>query len=218
MDLHLRRQASGGGGSPLARLTWAHDRFTPTAMNVMTHRHACRFPRTCLAVIGCLAFNFHGGPPRVLGDESLRQRDPIVLAVKQTKPAIVNIHGEKTVTAEGTSAEPGDAGRRVNGMGTGVIIDSRGYVITNHHVVEGVKRISVTTADHDSYIAKLISHDPQTDLAIIKIDADEPLPVMAIGTSSDLMLGETVVAVGNASVMSTRSPRGSSVPCTARFR
>ncbi len=172
-------------------------------MNVMSHRHACRFPRTRLALIGCLVFSFHGGPACVRGDESQRvesqrQRAPIVLAVKQTKRAIVNIHGEKTVSAEGTPAEPGDAGRRVNGMGTGVIIDPRGYVITNHHVVDGVKRISVTTADHDSYIAKLVSHDPQTDLAIIKIDADEPLPVMAIGTSSDLMLGETVVAVGNA--------------------
>ncbi|HEV3003921.1 MAG TPA: trypsin-like peptidase domain-containing protein, partial [Pirellulales bacterium] len=87
---------------------------------------------------------------------------------------------------------------RVNGMGTGVIIDPRGYVMTNHHVVDGVKRISVTTADHDSYIATLVSHDPQTDLAIIKIDPDGPLPVINIGTSCDLLLGETVVAVGNA--------------------
>ncbi|HUY33607.1 MAG TPA: trypsin-like peptidase domain-containing protein [Pirellulales bacterium] len=169
----------------------------------MSHRHASRFPRTCLVAIGCLAFLFQGGLPSGRGDEtrrgeSQRRRDPIVLAVNQAKPAIVNIHGEKTVTAEGAATAPGDVGRRVNGMGTGVIIDPRGYVITNHHVVDGVKRISVTTVDHDSYIARLISHDPRTDLAIIKIDSDEPLPVIAVGTSNDLMLAETVVAVGNA--------------------
>jgi serine protease Do len=85
-------------------------------------------------------------------------------------------------------------------MGTGVVIDPRGYVVTNHHVVDGVREIQVKLADAAGppLIAKLIRRDPETDLAIIKIDAPEPLPVVKIGTSSDLMPGEPVIAVGNA--------------------
>jgi serine protease Do len=79
-----------------------------------------------------------------------------------------------------------------------VVIDERGYIITNHHVVDGVKKIQVTLHNEKSYIATVVSHDPKTDLAIIKIKTAEPLPIIDIGTSSDLMPGETVVAIGNA--------------------
>jgi serine protease Do len=65
-------------------------------------------------------------------------------------------------------------------------------------VVDGVREILVTTADKEEFTARLISRDPETDLAIIKIDASEPLKVIRIGTSRDLMPGESVVAVGNA--------------------
>ena len=78
------------------------------------------------------------------------------------------------------------------------MIDPRGYIFTNYHVVDGVREIQVTLADEKRYIATLVAHDLETDLAIIKIDAAEPLPVMPIGTSSDLMTGESVIAVGNA--------------------
>jgi serine protease Do len=83
-------------------------------------------------------------------------------------------------------------------MGTGIILDPRGYIITNHHVIDGVVNIQVTLANRESYVARLVAHDPKTDLAIIKIDASTPLPVIQIGTSSDLMRGESVIAVGNA--------------------
>jgi serine protease Do len=91
-----------------------------------------------------------------------------------------------------------DASRRVNGMGTGVIIDDRGYIVTNHHVVDGVREIHVTLEDGERFIARLVDRDPETDLAIIKIDSPKPLATIPIGTSSDLMPGESVVAVGNA--------------------
>lgn len=125
------------------------------------------------------------------------RRTAIVDAVERASSAIVNIHGEKTVDA-GAEARPGEAKRRVNGMGTGVLVDERGYIITNHHVVDGVKKIMVTTSGRESFIAKLVSHDPKTDLAVIKIDADHKFETIPIGTSSDLMPGETVIAVGNA--------------------
>ncbi len=132
------------------------------------------------------------------GEETELRRSAIVVAVERARPAIVNIHGEKTVASDGKSTQGGDVARRVNGMGTGVILDERGYIATNFHVVDGVKKITVTTADRETYVADLLSHDAKTDLAIIKIDVHEKLPVIAIGASHDLMPGETVVAVGNA--------------------
>jgi serine protease Do len=83
-------------------------------------------------------------------------------------------------------------------MGTGVIIDPRGYILTNYHVVDGVREIQITMADAQRFTARLVARDADTDLAIIKIDGQERLPVIATGTSSDLMAGESVVAVGNA--------------------
>jgi serine protease Do len=126
------------------------------------------------------------------------RRTPIVQAVDRAKTAIVNIHGEKSVPVDDAHAGQPENLRRVNGMGTGVVIDPRGYIVTNHHVVDNVPRINVTLADESTYIADLISYDVATDLAIIHIDAGHALPVIPIGTSSDLMLGETVIAVGNA--------------------
>jgi len=123
------------------------------------------------------------------------RRTAIVVAVESQRDAVVNIHGQKLV-----SSGDGEGGelRRVNGMGTGVVLDPRGYIVTNYHVVEGVKRIEVTLASGRTVAASLISHDPRTDLAVVKLDVGQPLPVARIGTSSDLMIGETVLALGNA--------------------
>lgn len=124
--------------------------------------------------------------------EDLR-RTAIVRAIESCRDSVVNIHGEKVVTDESSDDE-----RRVNGMGTGVIIDCRGYAVTNFHVVDGVRDIEVTLASGRTVAARLISHDRRTDLAVIKIDSATPLPVINTGTSSDLLIGETVLALGNA--------------------
>lgn len=132
--------------------------------------------------------------PQAVSSSEAR-RSAIVIAVESQRDSVVNIHGQKLVP----SGEEGSSElRRVNGMGTGVVIDPRGYVVTNFHVVDGVKRIEATLASGRTVAASLVSHDPRTDLAVIKIDSDSPLPVARIGTSSDLMIGETVLALGNA--------------------
>ncbi len=151
--------------------------------------------RTWLILAG-LTIAMVSSVPRAMAQASESRRSAIVQAVERARASIVNIHGEKMVDA--TDARSGDAKRRVNGMGTGMFVDERGYILTNHHVVDGVKKIMVTTAARDSYVARLISRDAKTDLAIIKIDAEQDFPVISIGTSSDLMPGETVIAVGNA--------------------
>ena len=126
------------------------------------------------------------------------RNSPIVKAVQETEQAVVNIHGQKTVRAENASFGTQDSVRRVNGMGTGIIIDPRGYILTNYHVVEGVSNIQVTLAHGKTAIARLVSHDPKTDLAVIKIDAKDDLSTIRFGTSCDLMKGEQVIAIGNA--------------------
>ncbi len=123
------------------------------------------------------------------------RRSAIVVAVASQRDSVVNIHGQKLVPS---GEDPVGELKRVNGMGTGVVLDPRGYVVTNFHVVEGVKRIEVTLANGRTTAATLVTHDPRTDLAVIKLDTVEPLPVARIGTSSDLMIGETVLALGNA--------------------
>ncbi|HUE72519.1 MAG TPA: trypsin-like peptidase domain-containing protein [Pirellulaceae bacterium] len=123
---------------------------------------------------------------------------PIVKAVKAARPSIVNIHGRKTVKNDGTNFGVSDGVKQVNGMGTGIIVDERGYIITNYHVVEGVATIQVSLHDEKTAVAKLVAHDPKTDLAIIRIEADKPLQPIHFGTSIDLMEGEPVIAVGNA--------------------
>ena len=126
-----------------------------------------------------------------------RRMSPIVRAVAKARPAVVSIQGRKHV--RGNSSLVGTTqGRQIKGMGTGVIIDPRGYILTNFHVVDGVDNIEVTTSDRKVARARLIARDRETDLAIIRVDTKGPLPVIPIGTSVDLMQGETVIAVGNA--------------------
>ncbi|HMP78786.1 MAG TPA: trypsin-like peptidase domain-containing protein [Pirellulaceae bacterium] len=132
-----------------------------------------------------------------LAQDNTHRRTPLVQAVDGARGAVVNLRGRKQIIPASTSGSE-DQARHVNGMGTGVVIDERGYVLTNYHVVEDVQQIQVTTADRQSTIATLVAHDPETDLALLKINTRSPLPVIRFGTSSDLMLAETVAAVGNA--------------------
>ena len=126
---------------------------------------------------------------------SLR-RTAQLTALERIMKSAVDIHTEKQ---PGPTAVLFQTSRpKINGMGTGIIIDERGYIVTNHHVIEGVQSISVTLHDGNLYQARVFNSAKMTDLAIIKIDTPNLLPVMPLGTSSDLMVGEDVIAVGNA--------------------
>ena len=168
-------------------------------MRYHSRRVARRFCRTSktLALTALVATAATMCTPLVARASKLRHT-ATVQVVESARKSVVNIHGQKLLSPGEDGYRRGEQPQRVNGMGTGVVIDERGYIITNHHVVEGVKKIEVTLADESSYIATLVSHDPKTDLAIIRIKTAEPLPVITIGTSSDLMPGESVIAIGNA--------------------
>jgi serine protease Do len=83
------------------------------------------------------------------------------------------------------------------GAGTGFLIDAQGFILTNHHVIDGADRIIVRLTDGRSLRAERVGSDPDTDIALIKVDASAPLPYAALGDSDTLRVGEWVVAIGN---------------------
>ena len=165
------------------------------------------------AVVQQAAFSLPGTSEDLLGFN----RHLIAIA-KKVKPAVVNISIVKT-TAPRRSPFPHnpffddpffrrffgerfreerrqEPRRRQEGMGSGVIVNSDGYIVTNNHVVAEGDEIQVVLGDQRKFEAKLIGTDPKTDLAIVKIEASD-LPFLSWGDSSTLEVGEMVVAVGN---------------------
>lgn len=87
--------------------------------------------------------------------------------------------------------------REVTSLGSGFVIDPTGYVVTNNHVVGDASEITVIFADNTRLPAKLVGHDPQTDLALLKVTTDKPLAYVKFGSSDALRVGDWVIAVGN---------------------
>ena len=87
--------------------------------------------------------------------------------------------------------------RRTQGAGSGVIISQDGYVLTNNHVVEGAKEVTVTFANQQEYKAQVVGRDPKTDLAVLKVESKKSFPAVTLGDSDQLQVGDWVVAIGN---------------------
>jgi serine protease Do len=115
-------------------------------------------------------------------------------AYQKNCPSVVFIQGDKVEERRGSAA---DAERIFNGMGSGIIIDERGYILTNSHVVRDIRKIQVKTHDKKEYTAAIVGNDEDTDLAIIKIDVRSPLRPIVFGRSHDLLPGEVCMAIGN---------------------
>ena len=138
-----------------------------------------------------------GGPP---GSGSFSA------AAKIASPAVVSINTSKAAVRNPHAEDPwfkfffGDQGQGQNqpqgGLGSGVIISPSGYILTNNHVVEGADEIEVILNDTRKAKAKVIGTDPDTDLAILKIELDK-LPVIVLGNSDTLAVGDAVLAIGN---------------------
>ncbi|HKI94188.1 MAG TPA: Do family serine endopeptidase [Gemmatimonadales bacterium] len=122
------------------------------------------------------------------------------------RPAVVYVQAETKVKQAHPDLPPGfqqffpqfrnQAPRIERGEGSGFIISPDGYILTNNHVVDGADKLTVTLFDKRTYRAKVIGHDPQTDIAVIKIDAHN-LPTATLGNSDSLQVGDWVLAIGN---------------------
>ncbi|RPH71226.1 MAG: PDZ domain-containing protein [Myxococcaceae bacterium] len=135
-----------------------------------------------------------------------RRRSPVTDVVQKVGPAVVFIGTEQVVDRRmrGSPLEElllGD-GRRpqrqtVQSLGSGVIIDPSGTIVTNDHVIRGASAVHVVLADGRQIDAEVVGADAQNDLAVLRVQSKTPLPAAKLGTSSDLMIGETVVAIGS---------------------
>lgn len=140
------------------------------------------------------------------------RRTPVVEVFEKTRDAVVNIQSTQVVERRLRMSPFDDIfdelfdmptrGGRVQrftttSLGSGFVIHPDGYVITNAHVVARAAALKIIAADHSEYEAELVATDDRHDLAMLKVNADSKLPTLPMGRSDDLMIGETVIAIGN---------------------
>jgi len=153
------------------------------------------------------------------GEGQSRKRVPvdlstaIVQVAKQSIPAVVHLDIMERQEVEnplfpfendpffryffGNPKSPRKFQRELRGLGTGMIIDARGYILTNYHVAGGATKIEVSLADGRKFPAKLVGGDPKTDLAVVHINTKEPLPHITFGDSDKMEVGDWVIAIGH---------------------
>lgn len=172
-------------------------------ISINFNRFLCLF-----LILFCLPVSGNGQEPD--------RRSAVVRAVQKIGPAVVNISSEYQVQMRRNPFsefgmnpffdsffkdffDPGlDRRQKRTSLGSGVIIDGkRGFILTNAHVVTQSDAISVALEDEREFQAQIVGMDPDSDLAVLKIGNQEDLPAIEMGNSEDLMIGETVVAIGN---------------------
>jgi len=129
-------------------------------------------------------------------------------AVQRATPSVVNVSTSKEIRSPRHPLlndpvfrrffgdQLPDEAQRASSLGSGVIVSTSGYVLTNHHVVEAADEIEVTLADGKKLLAKVVGNDPDTDLAVLRVDADR-LPAITFGSAESLRVGDVVLAIGS---------------------
>jgi Do/DeqQ family serine protease len=129
-------------------------------------------------------------------------------AVQRAAPSVVNIFTSKEIRSPRHPLlndpifrrffgdQLPDEAQRASSLGSGVIVSTSGFVLTNHHVVEAADEIEVALADGKKLLAKLVGNDPETDIAVLRVNA-ENLPAISFGSSETLRVGDVVLAIGN---------------------
>ncbi len=137
---------------------------------------------------------------------SFNRKTPIVAVYEKTHDTVVNISGTRTVSTSSLSGYEWpdlfnmwgpQLKQEVSVLGSGVVVHEDGYVMTNAHVVEESDNIKVIFSNGDEFPATVIASDTDKDLALLKIKPNKKLPFVHLGRSDDLMIGETVIAIGN---------------------
>ncbi len=145
-----------------------------------------------------------------------QEQNPFVDIARRVMPAVVNISAERVVRTRswfpfGSPFEDDPffrdffrsfprMERKSESLGSGLVMDERGYILTNNHVVSGAEEIEVRLSDETVYRGdrvKVVGTDSRTDVAILKVEADHPLPEASLGNSDDVEVGEWVMAIGN---------------------
>ena len=167
-----------------------------------------------LFVLLCFLFSLVSPQP---GWSLKNEREsPVVRAVRKVSPAVVNISSSYAVRKRpnpfsGFGMDPFfeeffkdffdprfERRQQSASLGSGVLIDGkRGLILTNAHVIEKASKIKIVLEDEREFDAKIIGADPDSDLAVLQIDSPNRLPAIEMGSSDDLMIGETVIAIGN---------------------
>lgn len=164
--------------------------------------------RLCPGVLAAvvISVNAFAQLPAKVGDQEMPSLAPLV---SRTSPAVVNIATQGTVTASRNPmmddpffrrffGVPQERERQVRSAGSGVIVDAKkGYVLTNHHVIENADQIEVVLDDDRSLQATVVGSDPGTDIAVLLLEEYDNLVDMPLGDSEELQVGDFVVAIGN---------------------
>jgi serine protease Do len=154
------------------------------------------FQRVALA-LGLIAAGTVAARAASPAANTAQRRTPVVVVAEKVSPAVVNISAESIVR----DVDPFFGGffsprRRAQALGSGLVIDGNGIVVTNEHVIEGASKVVVALLDGRELEAEVLGSDRDADLAVLKVGA-HGLPAVPLGRSADLMIGETVVAIGN---------------------
>ena len=167
-------------------------------------------PRLLGAVVGPVLLLLTAAPAP--GKDPFLRHTAAVETVRQSGPAVVNITTEQFTSSRDPRGsfsrsplfdrffrdffEP-RLTRRAQNLGSGVVIDREGHILTNEHVVSGAQRIRVSMADYREFEATVLGADPNNDIAVLKITAEAELPWIEPFTADDIMVGEPVIAIGN---------------------
>lgn len=154
-------------------------------------------------------------PAQAFPEEGISRENAVVLSVRKASPAVVNISSTQ-ITRERLGPFSSFYGNSIfdeffsdffpehrreykqTSLGSGVIVDgTQGFILTNHHVIEGTSQIIVKLVDNREFEAQVVGSDPDSDLAVLKILAEGNLPSIKMGDSDGIMIGETVLAIGN---------------------
>ena len=161
---------------------WAHSRIAPN-------------PATAVATVTVET----AAPPPAVASAGIRS---YAEAAQRALPSVLHVYTRQTIKIPNRPLMdapfqhfPGAPER--NGLGSGVIAGTEGYVLTNNHVIENADEIAVVLNDGRRFSAKLIGRDPETDLAVLKLDAQDPLPAIAFAPADSLAVGDAVLAIGN---------------------
>jgi len=186
-------------------------------MSYNVNRVSTRIAVILLIVISMPQLGLGQSKAELQNSVSNSRRNAIVQAVERASPAVVNI---STTRIEQVSVSPFDdfwspffdfgfqipRRRELHGLGSGVIIDPRGYVLTNHHVVENADTTKVILWDGREFEAKIIGKDFLSDIAVLKIDASD-LTDIQFGDSDELMIGEWAIAIGHPFASAVGNPK-----------